>query len=110
SAPSRLAPLAPQDEDVGSGGATPHLEVAAQRSSKDEELLQLAAWIDGRLDGAEAVAVEARLADDPHSLELMLAAEQALGLVAPWPKRAQARAAAIIAPARVSLRVLAAAV
>jgi hypothetical protein len=124
SSPSRLASLAPQDEDAGSrrtlapqdgdagsgGAVTPHPEAAAQRPSKDVDLLQLSAWIDGRLDREEADAVEARLADDPQSLELALAAEQALGLAAPWPKRAQARAAAIVAPARLSLRVLVAAI
>ena len=107
----RRRTLAPQDEDVaGAGGVPPHPEVAAERPSKDEELLQLAAWLDGRQESAEAEAVEARLADDPHALELVLAAEQARGLAAPWPKRAQARAAALIAPARLSLRVLAAAI
>jgi hypothetical protein len=124
SSPSRLAALAPQDEDAGRrrtlapqdkdaagvSGVPPHPEVAAERPSKDEELLQLAAWLDGRQESAEAEAVEARLADDPHALELVLAAEQARGLVAPWPKPAQARAAALIAPARLSLRVVAAAI
>ena len=84
SSPSRLAALAPQDEDAGvASGVPPHPEVAAERPSKDEELLQLAAWLDGRQEGAEAEAVEARLADDPHALELVLAAEQARGLAAP---------------------------
>jgi hypothetical protein len=111
SSPSRLAALAPQDEDAGvASGVPPHPEVAAERPSKDEELLQLAAWLDGRQESAEAEAVEARLADDPHALELVLAAEQARGLAAPWPKRAQARAAALIAPARLSLRFVAAAI
>jgi hypothetical protein len=124
SSPSRLAALAPQDEDAGrrrtlaprdedagvASGVPPHPEVAAERPSKDEELLQLAAWLDGRQESAEAEAVEARLADDPHALELVLAAEQARGLAAPWPKRAQARAAALVAPARLSLRFVAAAI
>ena len=124
SSPSRLAALAPQDEDAGrrrtlapqdedagvDSGVPPHPEVAAERPSKDEELLQLAAWLDGRQESAEAEAVEARLADDPHALELVLAAEQARGLAAPWPKRAQARAAALVAPARLSLRFVAAAI
>jgi hypothetical protein len=106
SSPSRLAALAPQDEDAGrrrtlaprdegagsrgalaprdedagvASGVPPHPEVAAERPSKDEELLQLAAWLDGRQESAEAEAVEARLADDPHALELVLAAEQARG-------------------------------
>jgi hypothetical protein len=109
SSPSRLAALAPQDA-AGASGVPPHPEVAAERPSKDEELLQLAAWLDGRQENAEAEAVEARLADDPHALELVLAAEQARGLAAPWPKRAQARAAALVAPARLSLRFVAAAI
>jgi hypothetical protein len=76
----------------------------------DLDPLKLAAWIDGRLDGAEAAAMEAQLAGDPHALDLVLAAEQARGLAAPWPKRAQARAAGIITPGRISVRVFAAAI
>jgi len=74
----------------------------------DPDPLTLAAWIDGRLDEPEGDAVEAWLAVDPHRLELALAAADARGLVAPWPRRAQARAAGLIAPARPPLRVLAA--
>ena len=95
---------------TSSGANTPHLEVAAERPSKDEELLRLSAWIDGQLEGAEAELLEAQLADLPHTLELMLAAEQARELAAPWPKGAQARAAGIIPSARMSLRVVAAAI
>jgi hypothetical protein len=72
--------------------------------------LKLAAWIDGRLDGAEAAVMEAQLAGDPHALELLLAAEQARGLAAPWPTSAQARAAGIIPSNRMSLRIVAAAI
>jgi hypothetical protein len=114
SSPSRLAALAPQDEDAGRRRTlAPQDEDAGRRRTlapQEEELLQLAAWLDGRQENAEAEAVEARLADDPHALELVLAAEQARGLAAPWPKRAQARAAALVAPARLSLRFVAAAI
>jgi hypothetical protein len=114
SSPSRLAAFAPQEEDAGRRRTlAPQDEDAGRRRTlapQEEELLQLAAWLDGRQENAEAEAVEARLADDPHALELVLAAEQARGLAAPWPKRAQARAAALVAPARLSLRFVAAAI
>ncbi len=118
SSPSRLGyRLAPQDEEAGGERAfRPHPEVrpkgaskgevAAKRLSKDEELLTLSAWFDGRLEGAKRDAVEVWLAAEPQHLELALAAGEARGLAAPWPKRAEARAAALIAPARPPGRVL----
>jgi anti-sigma factor RsiW len=60
-----------------------------------DELL-LAAWIDGRLEGAEREAVEARLAGDPALLDLAVSAARSRNLSAPWPKRAETRAAALI--------------
>ena len=73
-----------------------------------EELL-LAAWIDGRLEGAEREAVEARLSGDPELLDLAVSAARSRNLSAPWPKRAESRAAALIAPARPGWRLVAAA-
>jgi hypothetical protein len=75
---------------------------------KADELL-LAAWIDGRLEGAEREAVEARLAGDPALLDLAVSAARSRNLSAPWPKRAETRAAALIVPARPSWRLVAAA-
>jgi hypothetical protein len=69
----------------------------------------LAAWIDGRLEGAEREAVEARLSENPELLDLAVSASRATGLPAPWPKRAGLRAAALVAPARPGWRFLAAA-
>ena len=69
----------------------------------------LAAWIDGRLEGAEREAVEARLAGDPALLDLAVSAARSRNLSAPWPKRAESRAAARIAPARPGWRLVAAA-
>ncbi len=133
SPPSRLASLAPQDEDAGwrrtlapqdeeegsERALRPHPEVrpkraskgevATKRPSKDEDLLTLSTWLDGRLEDGEREAVEARLAAEPRFLELALAAAEARGLAAPWPKRAQTRAAGLLAPAGPSLRVVAAA-
>jgi hypothetical protein len=84
--------------------------VAAQRPSKDEDAaLLLAAWLDGRLKGAEREAVEAKLADDPELLDLIVSAARLKDLAAPWPKRAEARAAALVAAPRPSWRVMAAA-
>ena len=73
-----------------------------------EELL-LAAWLDGRLEGAEREAVEARLSGDPELLDLAVSVSHAKGLPAPWPKRAEARAAALVPPSRPGWRFLAAA-
>lgn len=39
----------------------------------DDELLQIAAWLDGRLDERCAAAIEARMADDRELLERVLA-------------------------------------
>jgi hypothetical protein len=88
----------------------PRPEAAAERPLKDagEELL-LAAWIDGRLEGAEREAVEARLSEDPELLDLAVSAAGSRGLAAPWPKRAEARAAALVAQSRPGWRTVAAA-
>jgi hypothetical protein len=75
----------------------------------DEQLLLLAAWLDGRLEGAEREAVEALLAERPGRLELALSAAEAKQLAAPWPKRAEARASALVPAARPTLRLLVAA-
>ena len=69
----------------------------------------LAAWLDGRLEGAEREAVEARLSGDPELLDLAVSAMRSKDLAAPWPKRAEARAAALIAPARPGWRFMVAA-
>jgi hypothetical protein len=94
----------------GSHVHPPRPEAAAERPPKDEgEDLLLAAWIDGRLEGAEREAVEARLSDDPELLDLAVSAAGSRGLAAPWPKRAEARAAALVAPSRPGWRAVAAA-
>jgi hypothetical protein len=94
----------------GSHVHPPRPEAAAERPPKDEgEDLLLAAWIDGRLEGAEREAVEARLSDDPELLDLAVSAAGSKGLAAPWPKRAEARAAALVAPSRPGWRSAAAA-
>ena len=71
--------------------------------------LTLAAWLDGRLEGAEREAIEAWLAEDPRRLDLLLGATEARGLAAVWPKRAEQRAAALVSSARPPLRFLSAA-
>ena len=71
--------------------------------------LTLAAWLDGRLEGAEREAVEAWLADDPERLDVILGAAEARGLAAVWPKRAEQRAADLVASSRPPLRFLSAA-
>ncbi len=110
------ARLSPRTSGRGGGEAKaelashPHPEVAAKRPSKDEDaLLRLAAWLDGRLEGAEAEALEAWLAADPDRLDLAVAAAGSRGLLAPWPGEAQERARRLGAPARPPLRLLAAA-
>jgi anti-sigma-K factor RskA len=88
----------------------PRPEAAAERPPKDEgDELLLAAWIDGRLEGAERETVEARLSDDPELLDLAVSAAGSKGIAAPWPKRAEARAAALVAPSRPGWRAMAAA-
>jgi hypothetical protein len=94
----------------------PGLEKAAAPSARAEkdgpeevDLLKLAAWIDGRLDDAEREQVEDWLAAEPRHLDLALSARSAPGLAAPWPRRAEARAAGLVAPVRPSLRMFAAA-
>jgi hypothetical protein len=113
SSPSRLGDrLAPQDEEAGKRASLdhPHLEVAAQRPSKDEDAaMLLAAWLDGRLEGAEREALETRLAGDPDLLDLAVSASASRGLAAPWPKRGEARAAALVAASRPGWRLMAAA-
>jgi hypothetical protein len=69
----------------------------------------LAAWLDGRLEGAEREALEARLAGDPDLLDLAVSASASSGLAAPWPRRAEARAAALVAAPRPGWRFMAAA-
>jgi hypothetical protein len=71
--------------------------------------LRIAAWLDGRLEGAERDAVEAWLAERPDRLDLALRSAEAKHLAAPWPKRAEARASALVSAARPSLRLIAAA-
>lgn len=47
--------------------------VDADATLQDDELLQIAAWLDGRLDERRAAAIEARMADDRELLERVLA-------------------------------------
>jgi anti-sigma factor RsiW len=60
----------------------------------------LAAWLDGRLDGAAAARVEAALAADPALLDAALEAHQAQREPLPAaPERLVVRARALVAPA-----------
>ena len=105
-------PLPPGRGRAGEGNRTDHATASLSAPSPlagEEELLLLAAWIDGRLEGAEREAVEARLSGDPELLDLAVSVSHAKGLPAPWPKRAESRAAALIAPARPGWRLVAAA-
>jgi anti-sigma factor RsiW len=105
-------PLSPGRGRVGEGSRTDDATASFSAPSPlagEEELLLLAAWIDGRLEGAEREAVEARLSGNPELLDLAVSVSRAKGLPAPWPKRAEARAAALIAPSRPGWRFLAAA-
>lgn len=95
-APGREGPSA----QAGEGGPV---------GEEEANLLRLAAWIDDRLDEGEREAVEAWLAADPRHLDLALSAQSARGLVAPWPRHTQARAADLVAPVRPSRHMLAAA-
>ena len=105
-------PLSPGRGKAGEGNRTDDATASFSAPSPlagDEDLLLLAAWIDGRLEGAEREAVEARLAGDPALLDLAVSASRGKGLPAPWPKRAEARAAGLVAPARPGWRFMAAA-
>jgi hypothetical protein len=105
-------PLPPGRGRAGEGNRTDDATASFSVPSPlagEEELLLLAAWIDGRLEGAEREAVEARLSGNPELLDLAVSASHAKGLPAPWPKRAEARAAALVAPSRPGWRSLAAA-
>jgi hypothetical protein len=103
------APPPPLRGRVGEGGRGDDAASTPFPLKGDGEELLLAAWLDGRLAGAEREAVEARLAEDPGLLDLTLSAARSKGLPAPWPKRAEARAALLVPPARPSWRVVAAA-
>ncbi len=101
---------------LASPSPAPGWERAARASAradeggpKEADLLKLAAWIDERLDDGERDAVEARLAAESRYLDLALSARSARDLVAPWPRRAEARAAGLLAPVRPSFRMFAAA-
>jgi len=48
-------------------------ESAADALLQEDELLQIAAWLDGKLDERRAAAIEARMADDRELLERVLA-------------------------------------
>lgn len=67
----------------------------------EEASLQLAAYLDGRLEGAEAERVEAWLASDPDALDLMVASREALDVPveAAAPDALLGRAKGIIRPA-----------
>jgi anti-sigma factor RsiW len=109
---SAPAPLPPGRGRAGEGDRTNDATASLSAPSLlagEGDLLLLAAWIDGRLEGAEREAVEARLAGDPALLDLAFSAARSKGLAAPWPKRAEARAAALLAPARPGWRFMAAA-
>ena len=82
--------------------------ISSPPHAEADELL-LAAWVDGRLEGAEREAAEAMLAGDPALLDLAISAARSKGLAAPWPKRAESRAEALIAPVRPGWRLIAAA-
>ena len=107
--PARLPPLSRGWFGVGGRDSAALTPTPPSSIAGDEDLLLLAAWIDGRLEGAEREAVEARLAGDPALLDLAVSASRGKGLPAPWPKRAEARAAALVAPARPGWRFMAAA-
>ena len=90
---SAPAPLPPERGRAGEGNRNDATAVPAAPSplSGEGDLMLLAAWIDGRLEGAEREAVEARLSDDPELLDLAVSAAGSKGLAAPWPKRAGSR-------------------
>jgi hypothetical protein len=108
---SAALPPPPARGRVGEGGRdaaafTP--DPPSPLEGEGEELL-IAAWLDGRLSESEQASFEARLADRPELLDLAASAAGSRDLAAPWPKRAEARAAALLAPARPGWRFLAAA-
>ncbi len=66
---------------------------------KTLDLLDLAAYLDGTLAPEERAAVEARLAADPGSLDILLASREALAESAPPPPDSLVRRAAALVEA-----------
>jgi hypothetical protein len=97
--------LGPSDE-AAADEAAPH---PLPHPEDEAAALRIAAWLDGRLSEGDRDLLEARLADRPELLDLALGAARSRGLAALWPKRAEARAAALLAPARPGWRFMAAA-
>ena len=83
------------------GGA----EEAGEEGAEMDPLL-LAAYLDGRLDGEEGAAVEARLAADPAALDLMTASREALAASPDEavPEALLRRAEGLVRPAPVPTR------
>lgn len=72
--------------------------VGSRTGAEAVDPLELAAWLEGRLDEAAAARIEAALADDPGLLDLAVAARAALDDPAPAPDRLLVRARASFAP------------